>query len=120
MDTIDVIDLKTLRKKYLKKTISIDKLKKDVFVDFNKHAKELFLEFTHLVSWSGEEYTYTISIFTDDDFVIQKITALKCERLGGDDARGSTYRGKRTDEYDYYRLDCVLSNAVEDNIERRE
>lgn len=112
MSTIEVVDLKTLRKKYLKKKISIDKFKKGVCADFNQKTKELFLEFTHLVSWSGEEYTYTISIFTDDDFIIQKITALKCERLGGDDARGSTYRGKRTDEYDYYRLDCVLKETV--------
>lgn len=113
MNTIDVVDLKTLRKKYLKKKISLDKFREGVFADFNKESKELFLEFTHLVSWSGEEYTYTLSIFTDDVFVIQKITALKCERLGGDDARGSTYRGKRTDEYDYYRLDCILEEAVE-------
>lgn len=113
MNAIDVVDLKTLRKKYLKKKVSIDKFKKGVFADFNKQTKELFLEFTHLVSWSGEEYTYTITLIIDDDFVIQKITALKCERLGGDDARGSTYRGKRVDEYDYYRLDCVLSPAVE-------
>ena len=112
MDKIDVVDIKTLRKKYLKKKISIDKFRKGVLADFNQQTKELFLEFTHLVSWSGEEYTYTISIFTDDDFAIQKITALKCERLGGDDARGSTYRGKRTDEYDYYRLDCILEEAV--------
>lgn len=112
MDKIDVVDIKTLRKKYLKKKISIDKFRKGVLADFNQQTKELFLEFKHLVSWSGEEYTYTISIFTDDDFVIQKITALKCERLGGDDARGSTYRGKRTDEYDYYRLDCILEEAV--------
>ena len=112
MNAIDVVDLKTLRKKYLKEKISIDKFRKGVSADFNKQTKELFLEFTHLVSWSGEEYTYTLSIFTDDDFVIQKITALKCERLGGDDARGSTYRGKRTDEYDYYRLDCILEEAV--------
>ena len=112
MDKIDVIDIKTLRKKYLKQKISIDNFRKGVIADFSQQTKELFLEFTHLVSWSGEEYTYTISIFTDDDFVIQKITALKCERLGGDDARGSTYRGKRTDEYDYYRLDCILEEAV--------
>ena len=85
-----------------------------MFADLNKQTKELFLEFTHLVSWSGEEYTYTITMVVDDDSIIQKITALKCERLGGDDARGSTYRGKRTDEYDYYRLDCVLAKAVED------
>lgn len=112
MNKIDVVDLKTLRKKYLKKKISIDKFKYGVFANFNKQTKELFLEFSHLVSWSGEEYTYTISIFTDDDFVIQKIAALKCERLCGDDARGSSYRGKRTDEYDYYRLDCILKEAV--------
>ncbi len=112
MSTIDVVDLKTLRKKYLKKKIFIDRFRKGVLADFNMQTKELFLEFTHLVSWSGEEYTYTISFFTDDDFIIQKITALKCERLGGDDARGSTYRGKRTDEYDYYRLDCILEEAI--------
>ena len=112
MSEIDVVDLKTLRKKYLKKKIFIDRFRKGVFADFSQQTKELFLEFSHLVSWSGEEYTYTISILTDNDFTIQKITALKCERLGGDDARGSTYRGKRTDEYDYYRLDCVLEEAV--------
>lgn len=112
MGAIDVVDIKTLRKKYLKKKISIVKFKKGVYADFNLQTKELFLEFTHLVSWSGEEYTYNISIFTDDDLVIQKITPLKCERLCGDDARGSTYRGKRTDEYDYYRLDCILNDVI--------
>ena len=114
MSTIDVVDVKTLRKKYAKKKIHIDRFQKGVWVDFSQKSKELFLEFTHLVSWSGDEYTYTISMITDDDFVIQKISALKCERLAGDDARGSTYRGKRTDEYDYYRLDCILAAAIED------
>ena len=114
MSTIDVVDVKTLRKKYIKKRIHIDKFQKGVLVDFSQHTKELFLEFYHLVSWSGDEYTYTISMVVDDDFIIRKISALKCERLSGDDARGSTYRGKRTDEYDYYRLDCILSPAVDE------
>lgn len=112
MGEIDVVDLKTLRKKYLNKKISIIKFRKGVHADFNLQTKELFLDFSHLVSWSGEEYYYNISIFTDDDLVIQKIMPLKCERLCGDDARGSTYRGKRTDEYDYYRLDCILEEVV--------
>ena len=112
MNTIDVVDLKTLRKKYLKKKISEIRARQDVHADLNLKTKELYLEFSHLVSWSGEEYSYTISIFTDNDLVIQKITPLKCERLCGDDARGSTYRGKRTDEYDYYRLDCILKDVI--------
>ena len=111
MSTIDVVDLKSLRKKYLKQKIFIDRFKKGVMADFSQQSKELFLEFSHLVSWSGDEYTYTITLVLDDDFAIQKISALKCERLAGDDARGSSYRGKRCDEYDYYRLDCVLSAA---------
>ena len=114
MSDIDVVDIKSLRKKYMKKKISIDELEKSGWVDFNQKTKELSLEFTHLVSWSGEEYTYTISMILDDDQVIQKISALKCERLAGDDARGSTYKGKRVDEYDYYRLDCILKKAVDD------
>ena len=114
MSAIDVVDIKSLRKKYAKKKILIDKFRKGVWVDFNQKSKELYLEFTHLVSWSGDEYTYTITITIDDDFIIQKISALKCERLAGDDARGSSYKGKRTDEYDYYRLDCILSEAVGD------
>lgn len=118
MSEIDVVDIKTLRTKYLKKRINIDRFEKNVSVYYDKNTKELELEFSHLVSWSGEEYTYTVSIVTDDDFNIQKILPLKCERLSCDDARGSTYRGKRTDEYDYYRLDCILSKAVEGNIER--
>lgn len=112
MSTIDVVDVKTLRKKYLRKKLNISQFKKDVWVDFNQNTKELFLEFSHLVSWSGDEYTYTISMMVDDDFIVQKIYALKCERLSGDDARGSAYRGKRTDEYDYYRLDCILNTAI--------
>lgn len=114
MSAIDVVDVNTLRKKYLKQKIHIDRFQKGVWVDFNQNTKELFLEFTHLVSWSGEEYTYTISMVLDDDRIIRKISALKCERLSGDDARGSSYRGKRTDEYDYYRLDRILSPAVID------
>lgn len=112
MSTIDVVDLKTLRQKYLKQNLSLDRFPKGVWADFNQDTKELFMEFRHLVKWSGEEYTYTISMFLDDDNVVQKISALKCERLAGDDARGSSYRGKRTDEYDYYRLDCVLKDAA--------
>ena len=112
MPTVDVVDLKTLRKKYLKKKVFLDRFPKGVMADFSQQSKELFLEFTHLVSWSGDEYTYTITLALDDGFVIQKISALKCERLAGDDARGSSYRGKRCDEYDYYRLDCVLKDAV--------
>ncbi len=114
MSTIDVVDLKSLRKKYMKKKVFLDRFPKGVMADFSQQSKELFLEFSHLVSWSGDEYTYTITLALDDDFVIQKISALKCERLAGDDARGSTYRGKRTDEYDYYRLDRILQDAVPD------
>lgn len=113
MSTIDVVDLKTLRKKYLKQKISLDRFPKGVWADYNKETGELFLEFSHLVKWSGEEYTYTISMILDADRTINKISALKCERLAGDDARGSSYRGKRTDEYDYYRLDCVLLKAID-------
>lgn len=114
MSTIDVVDIKSLRKKYLKMRIHTDRFEKDVYVYHDKQTNELQIEFTHLVSWSGDEYTYTILIAIDDDFVIQKISPLKCERLSFDDARGSTYTGKRVDEYDYYRLDCILNPAVED------
>ena len=120
MSTIDVVDIKSLRKKYLKKRICIDRFDKKVSAYFDKRTNELELEFSHLVSWSGEEYTYTLFVTTDDSFIIEKISPLKCERLSCDDARGSTYRGKRSDEYDYYRLDCILSKAVEDNTERSE
>ena len=113
MGNIDVIDIKSLRKKYTQKRISIDGFAKGVSAYFNKNNYELEIEFTHLVSWSGEEYTYTITMIIDDNSVIQKISPLKCERLASDDARGSTYRGKRVDEYDYYRLDCVLAKAVD-------
>lgn len=115
MDTIDVVDIKSLRKKFLKKKIFIDRFKTGVMADYNPKTKEVFLEFTHLVSWSGEEYTYTITMIIDDESRLQKILPLKCERLSCDDARGSTYRGKRVDENDYYRLDCVLSQAVSDS-----
>lgn len=111
-NTIDVVDIKTLRKKYLKQKIDVTLFDKDVFVSFDRAAKELFLEFSHLVSWSGDEYTYTVTLLLDDNGAIQKISPLKCERLTGDDACGSTYKGKRTDEFDYYRLDCKLSGAV--------
>lgn len=114
MSTIDVVDLKTLRQKYLKQKLSLDRFPKGVWADYNQETGELFLEFHHLVKWSGEEFTYTISMILDADRIIRKISALKCERLAGDDARGSSYRGKRTDEYDYYRLDCILAPAVSD------
>ena len=113
MNEIDVVDLKTLRKKYLKKRIFIDRFERGVWADYSQETKELCLEFTHLVKWSGDEYTYTISLLLDDDNVIQKISALKCQRLAGDDACGSTYRNKRADDYDYFRIDCVLETTVE-------
>ena len=109
---IDVIDIKSLRKKYLKKHICIDRLQKDVSAYFDKSTMELDLEFSHLVKWSGDEYTYTITVTLDDDYTITKIAPLKCERLCFDDATGSGYKGKRVDEYDYYRLDCLLSTVV--------
>jgi hypothetical protein len=109
----DVVDIKTLRKKYLKKRIFIDKFQKDVSAYFDKVTNELELEFSHLVKWSGDEYNYTITITLDDDSAIIKISPLKCERLCFDDATGSGYKGKRVDEYDYYRLDCILTTAVE-------
>ena len=114
MGNINVVDIKTLRKKYLNKRIYIDRFEKNVSVYFDKHTKELELEFSHLVKWSGDEYNYTITMTLDDNSVIQKISPLKCERLCFDDARGSGYKGKRIDEYDYYRLDCVLTKAVDE------
>ena len=98
---------------YLKQRIFIDRFQKDVSAYFNKTSKELEIEFYHLVKWSGEEYCYTISMTLDDDSTIIKISPLKCERLCFDDATGSGYRGKRVDEYDYYRLDCILTTVVE-------
>ena len=114
MGNIDVVDIKSLRKKYLKMRIHIDRLQKGVSADLIKNTNELYLEFSHLVKWSGEEYTYTVTMTLDSDSVIQKISPLKCEQLCFDDASGSGYKGKRVDEYDYYRLDCVLSPAVEE------
>ncbi len=110
---IDVIDIKSLRKKYLKKRISADRFQDDVSAYFNRVTKELDLEFSHLVKWSGDEYNYTITITLDNDSAITKISPLKCERLCFDDATGSGYKGKRVDEYDYYRLDCLLRTAVD-------
>ena len=109
---IDVIDIKSLRKKYLKKRIFIDRFQKDVSAYFNNATMELYLEFSHLVKWSGDEYTYTITLTLDNDSAITKISPLKCERLCFDDATGSGYKGKRVDEYDYYRLDCLLTTVV--------
>lgn len=114
MTEIDVVDLKTLRKKFLRKKLVLENFQDGVWVDYSKASQEVFLEFNHLVRWSGDEYTYTVSLVVDEDMTIKKIYALKCERLAGDDAFRSTYRGKRCDEYDYYRLDCVLSKAVSD------
>lgn len=110
---IDVIDIKSLRKKYLKKRISVDRFQEDVSAYFNKATMELDLEFSHLVKWSGDEYTYTVTITLDNDSAITKISPLKCERLCFDDATGSGYKGKRVDEYDYYRLDCLLAKVVD-------
>lgn len=111
-EKIDVVDIKTLRKKYLKQKVSIDMFDKDVFVSFDLTTGEMFLEFTHLVSWTGDEYTYTITLLLSGDKIIQKISPLKCQRLAGDDAFSSTYKGKRPDEFDYYRVDRKLSAAV--------
>lgn len=110
---VDVIDIKSLRKKYLKKRISVDRFREDVSAYFNKATMELDLEFSHLVKWSGDEYTYTVTITLDNDSAITKISPLKCERLCFDDATGSGYKGKRVDEYDYYRLDCLLAKVVD-------
>lgn len=113
MDEIDVVDLKTLRKKYLKAKLHQDRLDSKVEPFYNKATGELSLEFSHLVKWSGNEYTYTVILTLDDDSAIIKISPLKCERLCFDDASGSGYKGKRVDEYDYYRLDCLLTKVVE-------
>ena len=50
METIDVVDIKSLRKKFLKKKIFIDWFKTGVMADYNPKTKEVFLEFTHLAS----------------------------------------------------------------------
>lgn len=114
MSTIDVVDIKSLRKKYLNRILHADRFSTDIETFFNKQTKELELEFSHLVKWSGDEYNYIITMTLDDESVIRKISPLKCERLCFDDVSGSGYKGKRVDEYDYYRLDCVLNPAVED------
>ena len=112
MSEIDVVDLKTLRQKYLKKKLVLENFQDGVLVEYHQPTQEYFLEFSHLVKWSGDEYTYTVSLVVDEEMTIKKISALKCQRLAGDDAFRSTYRGKRCDEYDYYRLDRVLNQAV--------
>ena len=114
LGNIDVVDIKSLRKKYLNRTIHTDLFGSDIETFFDQRTKELELEFSHLVKWSGDEYNYIITMTLDDASVIRKISPLKCERLCFDDVSGSGYKGKRVDEYDYYRLDCILNPAVED------
>ena len=110
---IDVVDIKSLRKKYINKKICVNKFCKEVSSFFNPKTNELEIEFSHLVKWSGDEYTYTITFTLDCDSKIEKIVPLKCEKLSFDDAFRSGYRNKRVDEYDYYRLDCILKTAIE-------
>ena len=104
---MDVVDFETLQKKYLNKKVPVIRGKEGVLAEFNCKTKELFLKFSYQVS-SSEEYTYDISIYTDDNLVIQKIIPLQCELFCCDNARGSTYQNKQPDPHDYYRLDCLL------------
>lgn len=112
MTEVEVSDLKTLRQKYLKRKLDPNKFGKEVEVFFNHNTGILELEITYLMKWSGDEYKYFLVIHLDSDSVIQKIPAPKCQRLVGDDALGSDYRGKRADDFDYHVMDTVLSYAL--------
>ena len=59
--------------------------------------------------WTGDSTMYTGVVNVDKDMGITDVSPLVCERLLGDDARGSGYRARRADGHDYFLFDEKLS-----------
>lgn len=112
MNDIDVENLKTLKQKYIGVRLDEERVHSEYGAFLNHEKGEFELTFSCLEDWSGEEYTYELSGEINSDCTIKKIFAPHCQRLVGDDARGSSYRAKKMDELDYWRVDRKLKELV--------
>ena len=110
-NNIDVVDIKTLREKYIGAKFNDGELDKYEYI-FDTTTGRTELEFSYLEDWSGNEYTYIVSFCLNEQSEITKIYTPKCQMLLGDDARGSSYKGHRCDDSDYWQIDKKLSAAV--------
>jgi len=105
------LTLSILRKKYKGKKIDITKLPK-YECSFMENSLVLDWEFSYFEDWSGEEYEYDAIVSLNADMTIKQVGALHCRRYTGSDATTVGYRGKRVDEYDYWRFDCRLEKII--------
>ena len=108
-EDIDVVDLKTLRKKYLGVKFNADALPEDEFF-MTKHSA--ILDFSHIQKQSGDCYSYFVSFDIDENKKISKIYAPKSEVLVGHNALGRVYKGRRMNKYDYWRVDKKMQLSV--------
>lgn len=108
---IEVVDIKTLRQKYIGARFNEGELDKFEYI-LDKTTGRTELEFSYLEKWTGNEYNYVVSFCVNEEREITKLFAPKCQMLVGDDARGSSYKGHRCDDFDYWQIDKKLSAAV--------
>lgn len=116
MIDFDVEDLKTLRKKYIGARLDIESVNRDYDAIMDLNAGTFELRFSYLDQYEWEEYNYELHAEINKDVAFIKIVAPHCERLVGDDAMRSTYRGKRMDDLDYERIDRKLQELVVKDI----
>ena len=109
--SVDVINAKTLRLKYVGAKLNEATLE-EYLCFHNKETGETSLEFSVLVDWSGDEYTFEVEFVLDDQLTIRSIKAPSCKKLTGDGTFGSSYRGQKMDEFNYYKFDREFSKRV--------
>ena len=101
MNDIDVVDLESLRKKYLGARL-------------DRQSGAWAAEFTVQDS-DYNEYTYSMDIEVGEDGVIEKISEPYCQVLEGDDATRSTYREQSMDSWGYSNVDDWLEDQIEED-----
>lgn len=112
MKDIYVGDLKSLRKKYVGAQLDMEKVNKDYDARANVNEGTFELSFSVTDYYEMDEFYYELHALIDGKGSITKIEAPHCQKLQGDDALRSTYRGKRMDDLDYERIDEKLQGLV--------
>ena len=109
----DTHNLRSFRKLYKGKRLNSTKIEDEYGVFYNKDRGEVELNWEETDKWTGDATTYVGTVYVDENMEIKDVAALTCERLLGDDARGSGYRAKRAEGHDYFLFDVKLSALLE-------
>ena len=108
----DQHNLRSFRKLYKGQRLDPARIDTEDGVYFWRDRGEVELTWYETDKWTGDSTMYTGTVAVDENMRITDVSPLVCERLLGDDARGSGYRASRADSHDYFLFDIKLSELL--------